>query len=177
MQGETPNPDIWCNRKIKFGCFLERALSLGADRVATGLSLKPSHYFDNWMVACYVSILKSVLLSRIDCHWQDITLGLVAMTSRCVESALRACWTPTCSSMHIFLGCAPCIQIPVGNSKPDGQQRTQADTRLLAGVDPSKDQSYFLSCVPQEALQKVENNLRITAARDVIPVMCRRFSL
>ena len=35
-QGLTPNPDIECNREIKFGLFLERALKLGADYVATG---------------------------------------------------------------------------------------------------------------------------------------------
>lgn len=35
-RGETPNPDVMCNREIKFGLFLERALRLGADCVATG---------------------------------------------------------------------------------------------------------------------------------------------
>lgn len=35
-RGETPNPDVMCNREIKFGLFLERALRLGADYVATG---------------------------------------------------------------------------------------------------------------------------------------------
>lgn len=32
----TPNPDVMCNREIKFGAFLERALNLGADSIATG---------------------------------------------------------------------------------------------------------------------------------------------
>lgn len=35
-QGRTPNPDVLCNREIKFDVFLEIALSLGADFVATG---------------------------------------------------------------------------------------------------------------------------------------------
>ena len=34
--GRTPNPDVLCNREIKFDVFLEIALSLGADFVATG---------------------------------------------------------------------------------------------------------------------------------------------
>ena len=34
--GRTPNPDILCNREIKFDLFLEIALSLGADFIATG---------------------------------------------------------------------------------------------------------------------------------------------
>lgn len=34
--GRTPNPDILCNREIKFKAFLEYALELGADFIATG---------------------------------------------------------------------------------------------------------------------------------------------
>ena len=34
--GKTPNPDILCNREIKFDVFLKLALNLGADYVATG---------------------------------------------------------------------------------------------------------------------------------------------
>ena len=36
QRGRTPNPDILCNREIKFAVFLEAALKLGADYVATG---------------------------------------------------------------------------------------------------------------------------------------------
>ena len=35
-KGITPNPDVMCNREIKFGLFLEKALSMGGDFVATG---------------------------------------------------------------------------------------------------------------------------------------------
>lgn len=35
-KGRTPNPDVMCNREIKFGVFLKRALAEGADFVATG---------------------------------------------------------------------------------------------------------------------------------------------
>ena len=34
--GRTPNPDVLCNREIKFGPFLEKARQLGADMIATG---------------------------------------------------------------------------------------------------------------------------------------------
>lgn len=34
--GRTPNPDIWCNKEIKFKCFLDYALAQGADKLATG---------------------------------------------------------------------------------------------------------------------------------------------
>lgn len=34
--GRTPNPDILCNQEIKFGAFLDHALELGSDCIATG---------------------------------------------------------------------------------------------------------------------------------------------
>ena len=35
-RGRTPNPDVLCNREIKFDVFMDKALELGADYVATG---------------------------------------------------------------------------------------------------------------------------------------------
>ncbi len=43
-QGLTPNPDILCNREIKFKVFLDKALEMGADYLATG------HYCQNLYV-------------------------------------------------------------------------------------------------------------------------------
>ncbi len=34
--GRTPNPDVMCNREIKFGVFYKKAMELGADFIATG---------------------------------------------------------------------------------------------------------------------------------------------
>ncbi|MBS1236673.1 MAG: tRNA (5-methylaminomethyl-2-thiouridylate)-methyltransferase [Proteobacteria bacterium] len=34
--GRTPNPDVLCNKEIKFKAFLDHALTLGAERIATG---------------------------------------------------------------------------------------------------------------------------------------------
>ena len=39
--GRTPNPDVMCNKHVKFGAFLKKALEMGADYVATG------HYAKN----------------------------------------------------------------------------------------------------------------------------------
>ncbi|KAB1062001.1 tRNA 2-thiouridine(34) synthase MnmA [Salibacter halophilus] len=36
QRGRTPNPDVLCNREIKFDIFLDAAMKLGADYVATG---------------------------------------------------------------------------------------------------------------------------------------------
>jgi len=34
--GRTPNPDVMCNKEVKFGAFFKKAISMGADYVATG---------------------------------------------------------------------------------------------------------------------------------------------
>lgn len=75
--GATPNPDVMCNKEIKFRAFLDKALALGADCVATG------HY------------------ARIMYH----------------------------ESRNMY--------------------------QLLRGIDPAKDQSYFLYTLKQEQLAKV----------------------
>jgi tRNA-specific 2-thiouridylase len=46
-KGRTPNPDILCNREIKFDVFLKIALSLGADYVATGHYCQKSQFTDS----------------------------------------------------------------------------------------------------------------------------------
>ena len=35
-EGRVPNPDVFCNKYVKFGVFLQKALEMGADYVATG---------------------------------------------------------------------------------------------------------------------------------------------
>src|ERR1035437_9429896 len=40
--GRTPNPDVMCNKEVKFGAFLKKAISMGADYVATGHYAKTS---------------------------------------------------------------------------------------------------------------------------------------
>ena len=99
--GRTPNPDVMCNKEIKFGAFLKRALVLGADAIATG------HYARN---------------------------------------------------------------------SPRGE--------LLRGVDPAKDQSYFLWTLTQEQLSKVifpigyllKSEVRELAKQFKLPVADKRDS-
>ncbi len=48
-KGYTPNPDVLCNREIKFDAFLDKAMALGADYLATGhycrtIILEGSHH-------------------------------------------------------------------------------------------------------------------------------------
>jgi len=46
QQGRTPNPCIACNHYVKFGLLLDKALSLGADYLATGHYAKVEHSRD-----------------------------------------------------------------------------------------------------------------------------------
>ena len=88
-KGRTPNPDVLCNREIKFDAFLKVAVKMGADMVATG------HYCRKEM-----------------------------------------------------------LPVPTGvgeNSESGGRRATY---RLLAGLDPNKDQSYFLCQLSQDQLSK-----------------------
>lgn len=45
--GRTPNPDVLCNREIKFDVFLKEALKLGAERVATGHYCRREEWTDS----------------------------------------------------------------------------------------------------------------------------------
>ncbi len=58
--GRTPNPDILCNREIKFDVFLKLALSLGADYVATG------HYCQKDTIVNSDGIIQHRLISGAD---------------------------------------------------------------------------------------------------------------
>lgn len=53
-KGLTPNPDILCNREIKFKVFFEKAMELGADFLATG------HYCQNLKISNQATLVKGV---------------------------------------------------------------------------------------------------------------------
>ena len=47
QKGRTPNPDVLCNREVKFDVFMKTALSLGAEKVATGHYARVEPTFDD----------------------------------------------------------------------------------------------------------------------------------
>ena len=47
-RGRTPNPDVLCNREIKFKAFLAAARAIGGDLIATGHYVQSRHDGDRW---------------------------------------------------------------------------------------------------------------------------------
>ena len=74
--GHTPNPDILCNREIKFKAMYEKALDLGADYLATG------HYCQNVKMDDEYTLLKGKDLSK------DQTYFLYTLKEKILEKVL-----------------------------------------------------------------------------------------
>lgn len=74
--GRTPNPDVLCNREIKFKAFLDYALELGADYIATGHYAGIDHQSDI-----------SRLIKAVD-HDKDQTYFLYMLGQRALTKAL-----------------------------------------------------------------------------------------
>jgi len=74
--GRTPNPDILCNREIKFKAFLDYARVLGADLIATG------HYVRKRQTEG-----QTLLLKGLDAN-KDQTYFLCAVTEESLEQSL-----------------------------------------------------------------------------------------
>lgn len=74
--GRTPNPDVLCNREIKFGEFLKYARRLGGDLIATG------HYARIRMIDAEASLLKALDKSK------DQSYFLHAVNSRALASTV-----------------------------------------------------------------------------------------
>jgi tRNA-specific 2-thiouridylase len=48
--GRTPNPDVLCNSEIKFKAFLDHALRMGADKIATGHYAQVREFLGDWQL-------------------------------------------------------------------------------------------------------------------------------
>ena len=120
-RGRTPNPDVMCNKEVKFGAFLKKAVSMGADFVATG------HY---------ASINQQENFSGL-LHPSDGPFPVqnsLADLGRNSNNYLSG-------RVHL---------------KGGGKLKNYLEFfNLNKGIDPSKDQSYFLWTLKQEQLSKI----------------------
>ena len=80
--GWTPNPDVMCNQKIKFGIFLQKALERGADFIATG------HYVCKREVKSQKSKVKSCALATARDLNKDQSYFLWTLTQRQLKHCL-----------------------------------------------------------------------------------------
>ena len=106
-RGRTPNPDVMCNSQIKFNEFYNKAISRGADFIATG-------------------------------HYARVVEGRKYK----VEGESRGRQSSPITNHH------PTLKLRMAS------QPQTTDYRLLAGLDPNKDQSYFLWDIDKEVLSK-----------------------
>ncbi|CAL6294686.1 unnamed protein product [Bathycoccus prasinos] len=90
-RGETPNPDVWCNREIKFGKLLEHVMKeeeIEAKYLVTG------HYAEIWReygddnIEQLSSSLKRIELRRAKDETKDQTYFLASVPSKALESVI-----------------------------------------------------------------------------------------
>jgi tRNA-specific 2-thiouridylase len=74
--GYTPNPDILCNREIKFKVFFDKAMEMGADYLATG------HYCQHLPIGGRSSLIKGIDQGK------DQTYFLYTMQEKILEKVL-----------------------------------------------------------------------------------------
>lgn len=80
-KGRTPNPDVMCNKEIKFKAFLDYALKIGADYVATGHYARITHEEDE------NGEIKSTMLRGVDSN-KDQTYFLCQLNQKQLERVL-----------------------------------------------------------------------------------------
>ncbi|MFQ9924859.1 MAG: tRNA 2-thiouridine(34) synthase MnmA [Beduini sp.] len=76
-KGRTPNPDILCNKHIKFKAFLDYAKTLGADYIATGHYARVEHHPNG----------ESIMLKGLD-HNKDQTYFLCQLSQEQLKTTL-----------------------------------------------------------------------------------------
>jgi tRNA-specific 2-thiouridylase len=137
QRGRTPNPDVLCNREIKFDVFLDIALSLGADYVATG------HYCRKETVT---SAGSATLLAN------NLQGGSATLLANNLQGG-----SATSLAKKVQGGSATSLakNIPKSTELVEGTELVEVPTyQLLAGADANKDQSYFLCQLSQAQLAR-----------------------
>ena len=127
-RGLTPNPDVMCNREIKFGVFLQWARDHGFDAVATG------HY------ARRIELTPG--LPRSGSAFTSAAALLEAVPLAVAHHSLSSAFSQQPSAFS--------PQVPSGPIR--APQSAVRNFQLHEGADKNKDQSYFLALLAQEQL-------------------------
>jgi tRNA-specific 2-thiouridylase len=137
--GRTPNPDVLCNAEIKFKAFLDHALRLGADKIATG------HYARVRRIAATQGAMpggqqddESHATARDSARDHQVAATHGAMPGGQQDDESHA--TARGVELHA--------------TARDGARDPRWEYQLLKGLDESKDQSYFLHRLNQAQLSK-----------------------
>lgn len=101
-RGRTPNPDILCNKHIKFKAFLDYAMSIGADYIATGHYARIDH-----------SQQESILLRGVDSN-KDQTYFLCQLSQEQIKNALFPVGSMTKPEVREL---ANRLALPIANKK------------------------------------------------------------
>jgi tRNA-specific 2-thiouridylase len=134
-KGTTPNPCVVCNKEIKFGYLIKKALSLGADYVATG------HY-----ARISSASLRGASEASNEAILHSVIPGLPPRMASLASGGTR---NPRRRSVWI-----PAFPPRLAVSARLGAGMT-TDFRLQKGADNEKDQSYFLCQLNQKQLEHV----------------------
>ncbi len=102
-KGRTPNPDILCNKHIKFKAFLDYAMSIGADYIATGHYARVDHESHDY----------SVMLRGVDNN-KDQTYFLCQLNQKQIANALFPVGELTKQEVRQI---AKDLNLPVANKK------------------------------------------------------------
>ena len=96
-RGRTPNPDVLCNREIKFDAFLQKALALGADMVATGHYCRKEQAADgSWKLLEGIDPGKDQSYFLCQLSQEQLSRALFPIGGM-LKSEVRALpWRPTC---------------------------------------------------------------------------------
>lgn len=95
--GKTPNPDVLCNREVKFRPFREHALRLGADWIATGHYARVEHGADGprLLRAADDNKDQTYFLAAVErAHFQRVLFPLGALTKPEVRALARRAGLP-----------------------------------------------------------------------------------